>query len=161
MTEIVRFSAAPAVFEAAAALFTAVNAELGALMPYAEIEHVGSTAVHGTLTKGDLDIVIRVPADRFADALRVLEPRFARNTGSIRTDTFCAFEDAASNPPLGVQLVTVGAPEDFFLTWRALLESDSQLRRDYDDLKRRFDGKPMEAYRAAKSEFIEARLKRL
>lgn len=160
MTEIVRFSAAAALFDEAEHRFADLEAELKALLPHAEIEHVGSTAVRGTLTKGDLDVVVRVRSELFPDTLRRLEQRFRFNTGSIRTDTFCAFEEPSSKPPLGVQLVTAGAPEDFFSTWRELLKADSQLRRDYDDLKRRYDGRPMEAYRAAKSEFIEARLTR-
>ena len=38
-------------------------------MPYAEIEHVGGSAVPGLLTAGDLDVEITVPTDKFDEAL--------------------------------------------------------------------------------------------
>jgi phosphate uptake regulator len=43
---------------------------------------------------------------------------------------------------------------DTFLEWRQLLERDDEIRRRYDDLKRRFEGGSMEAYREAKARFI-------
>ena len=93
---------------AAERLFASVRETLAELLPpTADIRHVGATAVPGCLTKGDLDIVVRVPANDFAAADAVLASRFARNGGSIRTDTFSAFEDGSSQPHLGVQLAVI------------------------------------------------------
>jgi hypothetical protein len=44
----------------------------------------------------------------------LLTARFARNDGSIRTDSFSAFEDASADPHLGIQLTAIGGPHDFF-----------------------------------------------
>lgn len=158
MSDIVRFSNDPEVFAKAERLFGEVLWKIEAALPSAEICHVGSTAVPGLWTKGDLDVVVRVTASEFSEAEVVLEGMFSRNTGSFRSDEFAAFLDSSTDPDLGVQLVVIGSSVDNFLAWRHRLESDPQLRREYDELKRRFEGKSMEAYREAKAQFIEARL---
>ncbi|WP_334493720.1 GrpB family protein [Bradyrhizobium sp. AZCC 1614] len=47
----------------------------------AEMHHVGATAIPGCLTKGDLDIVIRVDAADFSQVDAQLAERFSRNLG--------------------------------------------------------------------------------
>jgi GrpB-like predicted nucleotidyltransferase (UPF0157 family) len=91
-------------------------------------------------------------------AENALAARFERNTGSDRTDEFSAFMDCSTDPELGVQLVAIGGVCDDFLVWRDLLRSDSVVRRQYDELKESYDGKSMDAYRDAKSQFIQAQL---
>lgn len=144
---------------AAEALFIRTAAHLRDLLPAtAEIRHVGATAVEGCLTKGDLDIVVRVPATDFAAADTALAACFARNTGSMRSDTFSAFENPGSTPHLGVQLTVLGAPTDVFHTFTELLQRDADLRARYNALKQHYDRQPMEIYRTAKSAFIRAAL---
>ncbi|HJZ37763.1 MAG TPA: GrpB family protein [Solirubrobacterales bacterium] len=48
-----------------AAIFGRRRAELDGMLPGARIEHVGSTAVPGSLTKGDLDICVIVAGEEF------------------------------------------------------------------------------------------------
>ena len=140
---------------AAERLFSRVETELGALLPAsAEIVHVGATAVPGCLTKGDLDVVVRVEADAFSEADRVLSKRFSRNEGSKRTDSFAAFEEAHAIPHLGIQLTVKGGADDCFHVLADALRGDPKLVEAYNALKQRFAGQPMDAYRAAKSAFI-------
>lgn len=147
---------APALASAAAQdLFERTATTLRSLLPAsADIRHIGATAVPGCLTKGDLDIVVRVEAADFAGADATLATLFARNTGSTQSDTFSSFESASTAPPLGVQLTVVGAPNDFFHTFAEALKRDPGLLARYNALKRRFDGYPMQEYRIAKSAFI-------
>ena len=158
MSDVVHFSDAPRVFAKADQLFAREEARIRAELPAAEIVHVGSTAIAGSLTKGDLDIAVRVSPSQFAEAERRLSRMYARNTGSDRNDVFSAFMDASTDPELGVQLVVIGSDYDRFGAWLELLRASAQLRREYDDLKRLHEGEPMDVYRAAKSQFIEARL---
>lgn len=161
MSDVVHFSSAPEVFAKANALFEEVAAELRALLPYADIQHVGSTAVPGSCTKGDLDIVVRVERERFAVAEQVLAARFEPNTGSTGSEVFAAFLDSSTDPDLGVQLVVVGTNDDNdFVKWREQLRCDPVLRAKYDELKQRFEGKSMDRYREEKSEFIAKHLAR-
>ena len=146
---------------AAERLFERVAADLRVLLPAsADIRHVGATAVPGCLTKGDLDIVVRVPAEAFVATDQALAARFARNVGSKHTDSFSAFEDAAATPHLGIQLAVVGSEDDCFHFFVEALRQDRGLVARYNALKIAFDGQPMEVYRAAKSAFIQDVLSR-
>lgn len=153
-----QFSNAPEIFAKAERLFAEVQSSLSRLLPGAEIHHVGSTAICGTLTKGDLDVVVRVARESFPEAEQVLASIFYRNMGSSRDEGFSAFVDKSTDPELGVQLVVVGSPGDTFLAWRQRLEENPMLRREYDLLKRQFQGRSMDAYREAKSRFIAENL---
>lgn len=142
--------------EAAQRLFMATSRSLAAILPRpTDIRHVGATAVHGCLTKGDLDIVVRVPAQDFSNADAALASRYARNEGSIRTETFSAFEEASSQHHLGIQLTVIDGPFDFFHQFAEELQRSSQLVEEYNALKRSYDGADMAAYRAAKDAFVE------
>ena len=149
MTESARY--------AAGRLFAETVEALRPLLPEtAEIHHVGATAVPGCLTKGDLDIVVRVTPEKFAVSDQALALRYARNTGSVRTHDFCAFETPDSEPPLGIQLTAKGGDHDFFHLFVERLRAEPDLLKRYNALKRRFEGQPMEVYRKAKSDFIRA-----
>ena len=139
-------------------LFAKVRLYLEEGIPNGEIIHVGSTAVAGCLTKGDLDVVVRVPVSDFAQADSFLQTKHIRNNGSARTDTFSAFEDPSCIPHLGVQLVAVDGPFDFFHQFVDALRNSPELLQRYNELKRSFVGSEMQAYRAAKSNFIEQAL---
>jgi GrpB-like predicted nucleotidyltransferase (UPF0157 family) len=137
-------------------LFDIVSRALAAILPpAADIRHIGATAVPGCLTKGDLDIVVRVPAEAFRDADAALASNYARNEGSIRTDSFSAFEDASSHPHLGIQLVVIDGPFDDFHQFAELLRWSPELLDEYNELKRANDGADMDTYRRAKDTFIK------
>jgi GrpB-like predicted nucleotidyltransferase (UPF0157 family) len=157
--DTVRFDSESVFRSRVAAAFADCSRQLGCLLPNARVEHVGSTAVPESITKGDLDICVIVGAADFAEALKRLEHEYARNTGSDRTEYFAAFvARSAGAVDIGVQLVVAGSPLDVFVRWRDLLLANASLRRQYDDLKRRHHGASMHQYRREKSAFIEAAL---
>ncbi len=140
---------------AAEALFKLVTRELEPLLPAsATVLHVGATAVPGCLTKGDLDIVVRVDRDDFALVEARLEASFARNGGSTRTADFAAFEDGGRSPHLGIQLTAKGGGFDVFHLFVQALCDDPALVLRYNALKACFDHRPMRDYRAAKDAFV-------
>ena len=145
--------------ESVCAAFGEMRALLEELLPRARIEHVGSTSVPGSITKGDLDICVLVGAGAFESADGVLARRFRRNAGSDRSDSFASFVAvAAARIPVGIQLVLCGGREDDFLWWRDLLRRSPQTLEAYNDLKRQWHGQPHDQYRRAKSQFIEGTL---
>ena len=163
MTDEPPFSVADTARAHAAArrLFDVVRRELAAVLRAgAEVSHVGATAVPGCLTKGDLDIVVRVPPPAFSRAESALAARFACNGGSVRRADFAAFEDATRQPHLGIQLVAIGSALDGFLRFVAVLRRSPLLVREYNALKRRHDSGDMARYRAAKAAFVERALSR-
>ncbi|GJE59193.1 GrpB family protein [Methylobacterium trifolii] len=140
---------------AAEALFQAVAAALRPALPgTARIEHVGATAIPGCLTKGDLDIAVRIPADDFEACRAVLAARYLGNAGSVRTADFAAFADEAVEPPLGIQLVAIGTAFDVFTRFRDRLRDEPALLAAYNALKLRHAGTAMADYRTAKDAFV-------
>ncbi|WP_315763620.1 MULTISPECIES: GrpB family protein [unclassified Bradyrhizobium] len=141
--------------EAAERLFEAVKQQLQAVLPATtEVLHVGATAIPGCLTKGDLDIVVRVERKDFQAVEATLSARFARNPGSTRTEEFAAFEDEVCTPHLGIQLTAKGGALDVFHRFAAALRADPALVSRYNTLKIAHDGQPMDCYRAAKDAFV-------
>jgi GrpB-like predicted nucleotidyltransferase (UPF0157 family) len=145
--------------DAVLAVFEDLRVTLETLLPAARIEHIGSTSIPGTITKGDLDVCVLVERGDFGDAERVLAVRFARNVGSDRTDSLSSFIDDTRAVPVGVQLVVRGGREDFFVTWRELLRRSPEVLSAYNELKRRWHGQSHEDYRREKSAFIERTLR--
>jgi GrpB-like predicted nucleotidyltransferase (UPF0157 family) len=158
--ERVHFVEEARVRDAVAAAFDGHAEALRGLLPGADIQHVGSTAVPGSLTKGDLDIQVRVEEDAFDAAEVLLAARFERNPGSVRTPAFASFKDDSARPPLGVQLTTKGSEFDFFVRARDRFLADPALVARYNAIKRAFDGRSMAAYREAKAELFEELLGR-
>lgn len=125
------------------------------LLPEADIQHIGSTAIPGSLTKGDLDIQVRVPHELFGQADRILAQLYHRNLGSIRTSAFASFKDDTTSPPLGIQLTVRNSDYDFFWKIRDVLIRHPAFQEKYDALKSRFQDGDMDDYRQAKSQFLE------
>jgi GrpB-like predicted nucleotidyltransferase (UPF0157 family) len=152
--EIVRFAPEQTFRDSIARRFDEVRARLEVAIPDAEILHVGSTAVPGSLTKGDLDIQVRVSAEQFASVREKLAGFYAVNEGGFSGHDAISFEDYGSDPHVGVHLTVRGGSGDVQAAFRDLLLASEALRQEYDELKRAYDGDSMEEYRLAKAEFV-------
>ena len=142
--------------ERVAGIFARRRAELEEVLPAARVEHVGSTAVPGSLTKGDLDICMIVAGEEFEPASRVLAERFEIHQPENWSATLASFiAPPQDGTDVGVQLVPAGsADERHFVGWRDRLRADPELRARYDELKRRHQADGIDAYRAAKERLI-------
>lgn len=135
--------------------FMDYKSQIEKILPEADIQHVGSTAIPNSITKGDLDIQVRVRADQFSKAVEEFSKVYDLNEGSTKTKEFHAFKDDSTKPPLGIQLTVKGSEFDFFWKFRDVLLANDVYRKEYDSLKRKYEGKDMETYRAAKNEFFQ------
>jgi GrpB-like predicted nucleotidyltransferase (UPF0157 family) len=133
------------------------RARIAGLTPGAEVVHVGSTALPGALTKGDLDLMVRVGAGGFEPAVRALGSAYSIHQPENWTPSFASFVDPqASDPPVGVQLVVAGSKEEaIFEPFLEALRDHPALLAEYNTLKRRLDGSDYELYTRVKGEFIE------
>jgi GrpB-like predicted nucleotidyltransferase (UPF0157 family) len=156
-SEAVRFAAVETVFAEVAAQFEIEKVRLLGMLSGADIQHVGSTAIPGTITKGDLDINVRVSGSEFAKAIVILKKHYEVNQSHNWSETFASFKDDRRN--LGIQLTVLGSEADDFITLRDLLLSRPDLVAQCNDLKRRHQGGSMEMYRQDKAELYE-RLRR-
>lgn len=161
--DVIRIRPADEVRDSAAATFAEHRAVVGALIPGAEVEHVGATAVPGAVTKGDVDVLVRVGEPDFPAAVEVLARRYAIHQPDQWTPTFASFRDPqAPEPGVGVQLVVAGSDFDAcFGPFRDALIEDAALLAAYNECKRRLDGLGYDAYTEQKAEFVERVLRDL
>jgi GrpB-like predicted nucleotidyltransferase (UPF0157 family) len=158
--ELVHFAPERDFREAVVRLFEEVQSQLLTLIPHADVQHVGSTAVPGSLTKGDLDVQVRVSESQYVAAREMLSKIYDVNVGGFASDDAISFEDHSSQPPLGVHLTVIGGSADIQWRFRDALVASPVLREQYDQLKRQFEGGSMERYRTAKAEFVSRVLQR-
>jgi GrpB-like predicted nucleotidyltransferase (UPF0157 family) len=123
--------------------------ELAELVPYAELEHVGSTAITGGWTSGDVDVQVRVEANRFAEVTEELTARFERVGG----DGKALLELRHEGRGVRLYLTSIDGPHDVHFLHRDLLREQPLLRERYDAIKRKFLGGAAEAYAEAKAAF--------
>lgn len=151
---VVRFVREESIRQKVSSAFRDHQKFLKALMPYAELTHIGSTAVEGSLTKGDLDILVEVPKEKFNEANVLLSKHFERNLESERSDTFSSFKNDELDPSLGLQVCA----EKESMGFRQLLfkmKTDPEFLTAYNALKKFHEGKSEEEYWEAKSKFIK------
>ena len=130
------------------------------LVPEAKIEHIGSTAVANSMTKGDVDLYVEVRKDQFKAAIHVLKSiGFIHKPEHFQDDKLCMLVNDEV-PDLALQVVSKGSKYEFFLTFRDLLRSDEELKRVYSQLKSDSVKFGPEDYRRRKTDFIEAVLAR-
>lgn len=136
-------------------LFSKQKSNLRSFLPYADIRHVGSTAVPGMITKGDLDIQVRVAEKDFEAAKKILDALYDRNEGSPATEHFISFKDDSIKPPLGIQLTVKDSELDIFWKITEVLKESESWRNAYNELKQTFEGHDMDEYRKAKSDLLQ------
>lgn len=140
-------------------LFHKISLKLKEKFPYARIDHIGSSAINGAYSKGDLDILIRVPALKFEETRQSIElMNYQVKVGSLRTSSLCMLE-SLEHSDVAIQLIEQGSQYEFFITFRDELNKDPSLVKKYNDLKLSSTGLSPEDYRSKKSEFIEKVLK--
>jgi len=141
---------------AAEAAFERERQRIARLLPRADVQHIGSTAIPGSLTKGDLDLLVRVGQDEFAAASRALSEIYEAHQPEEWQDDFASFAlPPESEIAVGVQLVVeAGESDRLFLGFRDLLRSRADLRDAYNELKDAHRDEGMDPYREAKARFI-------
>ncbi len=134
-------------------LFTSEKKKLTEIFPNAQIEHIGSTAIPCALTKGDIDINIRVGEKDFSEAVDTLKALYKINQPDNWTAAFASFNDDARH--LGIQVTVTGSPDDCFVAQRDYFIDHPEVCAEYDVIKERCNGKDMEEYRFEKGKFFE------
>jgi GrpB-like predicted nucleotidyltransferase (UPF0157 family) len=139
--------------------FARIAAEVSSIVPAAEVEHVGATAVAGCLTKGDLDVLVRVTRDGFPSAMRTLDATLQRSVRNDPTGEYVEYDFDRAGCCGSIQLVVAGSWHDRrFRGLKSVLVSDDAALFRYNELKRYHEGLSMTDYRIAKAAFIDALL---
>lgn len=125
-------------------------------LPYAQVEHIGATSVAGALTKGDLDLQVKVDEEHFSLAVDQLKDLYEIHQPENWTRCYASFKEGISQVlPVGVQVVIAGSEDDFFTRLRDMLIAQPELLAEMNELKSSFEGRDMESYIKAKGSFYE------
>jgi GrpB-like predicted nucleotidyltransferase (UPF0157 family) len=134
---------------------TLISEDLYRLVPGGEFHHNGATAIPGSLTKGDVDVLLRVDASDFATSAAALKRRFEINQPENWADVFASFKDDLSFPfPFGVQLVVKESEYDFFLFLIEYFTSDPAHLAEYNRIKQESAPLGPDEYRNAKERYL-------
>src|ERR1039458_10058566 len=124
-------------------------------LPDADVQDVGATAIPDMLTKGDVDINVRVSRQDFPKAVELLKSNFGVAQPENWGDGFASFSgDRSYELPVGIQLTIIGERKDKCVEQHARLLTSPELVRRYNALKKEYQGEEMSAYRDAKWAFI-------
>ena len=63
------------------------------LLPYAEVIHIGSTSIPGSVTKGNVDLLVRVSEEDFSKATEKLKQLYQINQPENWKEYFASFKD--------------------------------------------------------------------
>jgi GrpB-like predicted nucleotidyltransferase (UPF0157 family) len=132
-----------------------VSAQLEQLLPDAEIAHIGATAIPGALTKGDVDLAVRIPPGEFQSAVDALNAHFRIKQPENWTPHFASFgDDDGYELPLGIQLVVKDSEDDVFIFLRDYLISNRDALAEYNRLKLQHAKQGPGGYWQAKNSFL-------
>ncbi|WP_202744184.1 GrpB family protein [Acinetobacter pittii] len=137
-----------------AQLFNSYQKDISALLPFAKIEHIGSSAIPNAISKGDLDIYIEVMSEQFEFAIEQLKTlNFIEKQNTLRTHELCMLE-SLNNDDVAFQIVVTDSIFTFFLTFKNKLISSPKLVNEYNELKLQCSHLDPDQYRTIKSDFI-------
>lgn len=143
--------------EKCSALFLELQFKISAVLPSAQIEHIGSSSVPGAISKGDLDIYVGVdPQVHERAVLALIDCGYKEKLDTLRTHELCML---VAQEDIALQVVAAGSQYEFFLSFRDLLRSKPDLVKKYNELKLSCIGFSEEQYRIVKSRFIEEALR--
>ena len=132
------------------------------VLPDAEIHHVGATSLPGAITKGDVDLVIRVDRQDFGAVISLLCTQYSRKQEENWSSAFGSFgDDHGYALPLGIQVVVRGAEEDIFLSQRDYLLAHRDVLDKYNRIKAEHAGEAGNGYWRAKHAFFSGVMNRL
>lgn len=139
----------------AAAVVEAERAALAAAGVPGELVWVGASSVPGALTRGDVDLHLRVPEPEFGTAVALLRRGHAVVHPEIWCATLATF--AVDAPlPAGLAVTPLGSEHDvrFTRTW-ALLRADAALLAEHNRVKAEAEEAAPDEYEARKSAFFD------
>lgn len=142
-------------------LFNSYQKEISTLLPFAKIEHIGSSAIPNAISKGDLDIYIEVIPEQFEFAIERLKTlNFIEKQNTLRTHELCMLE-SLNNDDVAFQIVDTDSIFTFFLTFKNKLIRSPTLVNEYNQLKLQCSHLDPDQYRAIKADFINRVLNHL
>ncbi len=153
--EIAHFYTSEELFPLTSDLFDEERKLILELSPHSTVTHIGAASIPGALTIGDLDIHVQVSKEDFLGTTKRLKGYYHINHPEMWTDEFALFH-RKDHPKMSMSIVVVvkGSQFDEHALQTDLLRNDPSLLLQYNNLKRKFEGKPVIEYKKAKRDFF-------
>lgn len=135
-------------------LFDQYKVQVLGVMPYSEIEHVGSSAIPDIDSKGDLDIQIRVAMKDLDRAIIGCDKLFIRRYENLWTNEFAMFTDPKQQIKIDIMLTVKDSAYDSFFRIRDAMIENQTIRQRYIDFKKQYSDFTSDQYRKAKHTFF-------
>ena len=156
MNDAVRFLEPDQFIHKLSRIFANLKSRISEKLPASNIDHVGSSAIKGAISKGDLDILVRVDiADLERGISALQELGFTVKQGTLRTESLCMLVTTEFSEDVAVQLVAQGSEFENFIIFRDRLNTNPDLVKQYNQLKLESAGLSAADYRTRKSKFIQ------
>jgi len=130
------------------------SADVLSLVPGVVVEHIGATALASGMTKGDVDLNVRVALERLGEVTDALGEMGSPAQYQSWTATFTSLRSDRYALALGVQVTAIDGPEDFFVLIRNAMRASPELAASYDRCKRAAAPLGPQRYWEAKDRFL-------
>lgn len=153
--EIAHFYTSEELLPAISKLFKEHKELILKISPNSTIVHIGASSIPGALTIGDLDIHIQVSKEDFSETKDQLKQYYHVNHSDKWNDEFALFH-RKDHPeiPMSIVVVVKGSKFDEHAQQTDLLRNNPDLLLQYNNLKKKFEGKSVSEYKKAKREFF-------
>lgn len=136
-------------------LYSKLSEEIRLILPQAKIEHIGSSSVPGSVSKGDLDVYVGIEHSFFDEAISLIKSlNFYEKAGTFRSDELCMLVTDKFNYDVAIQLVSNGSKFEDFLKFRDILKMNTRLVEEYNEVKLLAQSLEEDEYRKKKNIFI-------
>ena len=138
-------------------IFNLLSERMKRVLPNGDVEHIGSSAICGAISKGDLDILVRVSQPELEEAVQALQKiGFVIKSDTLRTESLCMLTTDEFAEDVAVQVISAGSSFENFVKFRDRLNADQKLVDQYNQLKISSTNLSPDEYRAKKSVFIKS-----
>lgn len=124
------------------------------IAPWAKVLPIGGTFIKGALTKGDVDLLVRLRKNEFSKTIKLLRTFYKENNKELWNDDFAIFKDDRSfAEKIDILVVSIGSQADVRHKATKLLRNNKLLLKEYNQMKAKFADKGSDEYKAAKGNF--------
>lgn len=136
--------------------FNVIKQKILTTIPNIQVKQIGGTFIPNALTKGDIDILVRVKHENFNKTIKKLEIVFKPNNKELWTKDFAIFKDQITfSEKIDILVVTIDSKEDIRSKATDLLKKDVKFLSEYNRLKIKYSGGNEAKYKIAKTKFYD------